>query len=318
MDVRQLETLRAVHDHGGVTAAAAALHVTPSAVSQQLAALQRRTGVALVERVGRGVRLTPVGLELAERALDVAVALARADAACDAYLGRPTGHVRVAAFQSGATLLFPGLLTRLAAPRGQPGDGERGEAGDGVTVELADEDVAQSEFPALTASHDVVVAHRPDDALPAAAAWGAGVVVVPLLREPLDVALPPGHRLAGRASVTPSDLADEPWIAVREGFPVAGVLDAVARSAGTPPRVVQRINDFRVVEGLVAAGHGVSLLPRWSTDDRGGERFALVPLAGVPAARLVDALLRPDRAERRVVRRVLDALRDEARARATA
>ncbi|WP_199422775.1 LysR family transcriptional regulator [Actinotalea solisilvae] len=310
MDVRQLEALRAVHDHGGVTAAARALHVTPSAVSQQLAALQRRTGVALVERAGRGVRLTPVGLELAERAVDVAVALARADAACDAYLGRPTGHVRVAAFQSGATLLFPGLLTRLAATQG--------EDGGAVTVELADEDVAQSDFPALTASHDVVVAHRPDAPVPPGTAWGAGVVVVPLLREPLDVALPPGHRLAGRASVTPADLADEPWIAVREGFPVAGVLDAVARSAGAPPRVVQRINDFRVVEGLVAAGHGVSLLPRWSTDDRGGERFALVPLADVPAARRVDALLRPDRAERRVVRRVLDALRDEARARSAA
>ncbi len=303
MDARQLETLRAVHERGGVTAAAQALHLTPSAVSQQLAALQRHVGVALVERVGRGVRLTPVGRELADRALDVAVALARAEAACEEYLERPTGHVRVAAFQSGAALLFPGLLTRLADPGG-------------VTVELSDEDVAQSDFPALTAEHDVVVGHRPDVPDGTSWDWGRDVVVVPLLREPLDVALPPGHRLAGRASVTPADLADEPWVAVREGFPVAAVLDAVARQAGSAARVVHRINDFRVVEALVAAGHGVSLLPRFSTDHRGGTRFALVPLAGVRAARRVDALVRPDRAERRVVRRVLDALREEAAVRA--
>ncbi|WP_182113052.1 MULTISPECIES: LysR family transcriptional regulator [unclassified Actinotalea] len=296
MDLRHLESLRAVRDHGGVVAAARALHLTPSAVSQQLAALQRGTGVPLVERVGRGVRLTAAGSELADRALEVAVALSRAEAAVDAYLERPTGRVRVAAFPSAATMLFPGLLARLDADA------------PGIDVELADEDVAQGEFPALTARHDVVVAHRPD----VPARWGPDLVVVPLLREPLDVALPPGHRLAGREALTPGDLAHERWVTVREGFPVAAVLDAVAEAAGAPPHVVQRINDFGVVEALVAAGHGVSLLPRYTADHRDGARFALVPLRGVRAARRVDALVRPDRAERVVVRRVVDALRAEA------
>jgi DNA-binding transcriptional LysR family regulator len=292
MDVRHLATLRAVRDHGGVTSAAAALHLTPSAVSQQLRALSRGAGVDVVERVGRGIRLTGPGAALADAALEVAVALERAEAAVDAFRSAPHGTVRVAAFQSGAELLLPGLLTRVRAM-------------DGVRVELGDEDVAQDEFPALTAEFDVVVAHRPDDGH----AWPAGVRVVPLLREPLDVALPPGHPLADREVLTPQDLADQDWIAVREGFPVAGVLDAVTAAVGAPLRVVQRFNDFGVVEALVAAGHGISLLPRYTAGRRGAR---LVPLAGVRAGRRIDALVRPDRAERRVVGRVLDALRAEA------
>ena len=295
MDPLHLETLRAVHDRGGVTAAALVLRLTPSAVSQQLKALQRVAGVPLTERVGRGLRLTPAGEALAASAVDVAVALRRAEAACDAFLARPTGTVRLAAFQSGAQMLVPGLLTRLAADPG-------------ITLQVADEDVAQRDFPALTADADVVVAHRPDRGH----AWDPAVRVVPLLREPLDVALPLGHRLADRESVRPADLVEEGWIAVREGFPVAAVLAAIAADAGTVPRVVHRINDFHVVEALVAAGHGISLLPRYTADDRGGTRFRMVPLAGIRAGREIDALARPDRAERVVVRRVLDLLAAEA------
>ncbi|WP_282948520.1 LysR family transcriptional regulator [Cellulomonas endometrii] len=292
MDTRHLSTLRAVRDHGGVTAAAAVLHLTPSAVSQQLRALARDAGVDVVERVGRGIRLTGPGRALADAALDVAVALERAEAAVDAFRSAPQGTVRVAAFQSGAELLLPGLLTRV-------------QAMSGVRVELGDEDVAQEDFPALTTEFDVVVAHRPDSAYE----WPAGLEVVPLLREPLDVALPPGHSLADRDVLTPQDLADQPWIAVREGFPVAGVLDAVTAAVGAPLRIVQRFNDFGVVEALVAAGHGISLLPRHTAGLRG---VRLVPLAGVRAGRRIDALVRPDRAERRVVGRVLQALRTEA------
>lgn len=292
MDPSALATLRAVRAHGGVTAAATVRHLTPSAVSQQLAGLQREVGVPLTERVGRGVRLTPAGDALADAALDVAVALERARAACDAYVARPTGTVTVSAFASGAQLLLPGLLDRVAAL-------------DGLTLECVDEDVAQDEFVALTDRIDVVVAHRPD----LGPGWGPDVVVEPLLREPLDVAVPADHPLAAAGSVAPEDLVDAPWIAVREGFPVARVLHEVAARTGREPRVVHRINDFHVVEALVAAGHGVSLLPRWTTRAGPGTGLRLLPLRDVRAGRLVDALLRPDRAERRAVRRVLDELR---------
>ncbi|MGY1738206.1 LysR family transcriptional regulator [Geodermatophilus sp. SYSU D00684] len=293
MDVRALETLRAVRTQGGVTAAAAVLHLTPSAVSQQLAVLSREAGVSLTERVGRGLRLTAAGEALAEAAVDVAVAVERARAACAAFLERPEGTVRVSAFQSGAQLLLPPLLTRVRALGG-------------ITVECSDEDVALDEFPALTDRVDVVVAHRPDGAQ-----WPVpGLRVVPLLREPLDVAVPRDHPLAGRSQVRPGDLVDEDWIAVREGFPVATVLAAVAAGSGAAPRITHRINDFSVVEALVAAGHGISLLPRFTGGGHPGVR--LLPLVGVRAGRQVDALLRPDTAERLVVRRVLDALVDVA------
>lgn len=297
MEARQLEMLRTVRDRGGVGAAAQTLHCTPSAVSQQLKALEREVGVVLTERVGRGLRLTAAGRALAESAVDVAVALERARSACAQFLARPSGTVRVAAFQSAAQMLLPGLLTRLAtSPE--------------ITVEVRDEDVAQREFPGLTVDVDVVIAHRPDPGAP----WPGSVTAAPLLREPLDVAVPVDHRLAARASVTPHDLLDERWIAVREGFPVATVLEEIGRHAGAAPHVVHRINDFHVAEALVAAGHGIALLPRFTADDRGGSRYRLVPLDGVPGGRRIDALMRPDRAERLVVGRVLAELVAEASA----
>jgi DNA-binding transcriptional LysR family regulator len=292
MDLRSLETLRAVRTQGGVTAAAAVLHLTPSAVSQQLAALAREMGVPLTERVGRGLQLTPAGVALAEAAGEVAVAVERARAACGEFLDTPQGTVRVSAFQSGARLLLPDLLTRVARIGG-------------ITLECSDEDVALADFAALTDRVDIVIAHRPDGGADWAAGRG-GLRVVPLLREPLDVAVAAGHPLAGRGPVRPEDLVDQDWITVREGFPVATVLDAVAARSGTAPRITHRINDFSVVEALVAAGHGVSLLPRYSSGSHPGVR--LLPLAGVRAGRRVDALLRPDHAERLVVRRVLGEL----------
>lgn len=293
MDARELETLRAVRTHGGVTAAAASLHLTPSAVSQQLASLQAGIGVQLTERVGRGLRLTPAGVALAEAAVDVAVALERARTACERFLERPTGAVTISAFHSAALVLLPPLLTRIARVGG-------------ITLSCSDADLAQADFAAQADRVDVVIAHRPETD----SGWtanGARLLVVPLLREPLDVAVAAGHPLAGRAEVRLEDLADQDWISVREGFPVAGVLDEIAARSGVRPRIAHRINDFHVVEALVTAGHGISLLPRYSSGRTPGVR--LIPLAGVRAGRQVDALMRPDRAERLVVRTVVDELR---------
>ncbi|TNM61541.1 LysR family transcriptional regulator [Streptomyces sp. NP160] len=297
MDVRALEALRAVRSQGGVTRAAAVLHLTPSAVSQHLASLTRQAGVPLTERAGRGLRLTAAGLALAGAADDVAVALERARTAVRDAQEASTGSVSVSAFSSGAELLLPGLLTRLA--------------GSGVEVECTDEDVPLDDFAPLTDRIDVVIAHRPEGER----AWvgSPGVRVVPLLREPLDVAVPVGDPLVAVAAehggVRPADLAGQRWIAVKEGFPVAEVLRTVRGAGpegGQPSRVVSRINDFHVVLELVAARHGASLLPRYTCGRHPGVR--LLPLLGVRAGRQVDALVRADTAERPVVRRVLTEL----------
>ncbi len=299
MDARHLAVLREVAEHGSVTEAARVLHLTPSAVSQQLKTLEAVAGTPLIERVGRGIRVTPAGHELAKAAVDVAVAIERAAATCARYAAQPVGTVRVAAFQSAGQMLFPGLLSAIADD-------------DGVIVECGEQDVAQSQFAPLTSEYDIVIAHRPDRSY----AWAvtAELRVVPLLREPMDIALPAGHPLAGKATLRPSDLAGERWITVQDGFPIADIVHAIANKSGAPLQVAHRINDFHVTETLVAAGHGIALLPRYTANPRDGTRFVLRPIDDVPASREIDALLRPDRYERIIVRNVLQALQAAAAA----
>ncbi|WP_091933740.1 LysR family transcriptional regulator [Blastococcus sp. DSM 46786] len=298
MEPAQLLLLRELAEHGSVTAVARATARTPSAVSQQLKVLQRRAGVPLVERVGRGVRLTDAGRALAGIATGVATALAAAEADWADYRGGAGGTVRLAVFHSAGELLVPGLLDRLAAaPQ--------------ITLETHDEDVSQDDFAALTADYDVVVAHRSDDVVPPARPQ---VEVRLLLREPLDVALPLDHPLARRDRVSPLDVIGEQWIAPPAEFPIDRVLTAIAARAGAPVRVVRRTTHLPLMEKLVSHGHGVALLPRHTTRERSAGRLALVPLADLRAGRIVEALVRPDKAARRAVRTVVDALVAEAAA----
>ena len=296
MDVARLRVLRELADRGSVTAVAAALSFTPSAISQQLRALSAEVGVPLTEPAGRGLRLTAAGQSLVTQAEEVFTALARAQAAVDGLRSLPSGEVRMALFPSGARMLLAGLLRRMTALPD-------------VDLRCRDVDMTPPDVPVLAADYDVVVTHRDERT---AAAPASRFTVVPLLREPLDVVLPPGHPLARRRRLRLHELAGEPWISVDVGWPVDDVLRAIAVQTGTSPRIVQRINDFSVTEELVAAGVGIALLPRYSTDDRGGRRLARRPLAGVRAARLVEAVLRTSTAQRPAVRAVLDALRAEA------
>ena len=296
MDVGRLRVLRELADRGSVTAVAAALSFTPSAISQQLRALTAEVGVPLTEPAGRGLRLTAAGRALVTQSEEVFTALARAQAAVDGLRSLPGGEVRMALFPSGARMLLAGLLRRMTAFPD-------------VALRCRDVDMTPLDVPALAADYDVVVTHRDERT---AAVPEPRFTVVPLLREPLDVVLPPGHPLARHRRLRLAQLADEPWISVDVGWPVDDVLRALAVQTGTSPRIVQRINDFSVTEELVAAGVGIALLPRYSTDDRGGRRLARRPVAGVRAARVVEAVLRTSTAQRPAVAAVLDALRAEA------
>jgi DNA-binding transcriptional LysR family regulator len=298
MDVQRLRVLRELADRGSVTAVAAALSFTPSAVSQQLKALSREIGMPLTEPAGRGLRLTDAGHALVAEAEAVLTALARAEATVERLRTTPRGLVRMALFPSGARMILPGLLRRLdALPE--------------VGLHCRDVDLTPADVPALTADFDIVVSHRDETGPPPATErW----LVVPLLREPLDVVLPPGHPLAARPQLRLDELADEAWISVEVGWPVDDVLRTIAVRTGHTPRVVQRFNDFSVTAELVAAGHGIALLPRYSIHDQGGLRLVRRPLAGVRAARLVEAVLRTSVAERPAVSAVLEALRAEAAA----
>lgn len=294
MDERQLRILRELGELGSVTAVADALLVTPSAISQQLRLLQRAIPVPLTERQGRRLVLTDAGQALAGAAVEVETALARARHSVEEFVGQPDGEVSVAAFHSAGAAFFPPLLRALAGP-GTP------------VPRLADEDVRQEDFPRLTREYDLVLAHRLDHAPP----WPDTVTVTTLLREPLDVALPVGHRLAAKRRVTPGDVADEPWITVHDGFPVLATIEAIAAAAGRRLHLAHRINEFAVVAEAVAAGGGIALMPRWTM--RPHPALVLRPLSGVRATRHVDALCRPERTARAAVRTVLMELRRAAR-----
>ncbi|GAB7051138.1 LysR family transcriptional regulator [Catenuloplanes indicus] len=289
MNERQLQILREVGELGSVTAAAEALAMTPSAVSQQLRLLQRPIPVPLTERDGRRLVLTGAGRALAGAAIEVETALARARSVVEEFVERPDADVSVAAFHSAAAAFFP-LLLRRSGP-GHP------------RLAFADEDVAQEEFPRLTRDYDLVLAHRLGHASP----WPDTVVASPLLREPLDVALSSDHPLAGKRRLSPYDVVDEPWIAVHEGFPLSATVDAIATAAGRPLTVVHRINDLAVAAEVVVARGGLALMPRWTTRARPG--MVLRPLGGVRTRRHIDVLHRPERAARRAVRAVLSELR---------
>ena len=295
MDVRRLELLRELAERGSITAVAAATNRTASAVSQQLKVLEREAGIALTERHGRGIILTGAGRMLAQTATDVAVALERADALWEDFKQAPRGVVTLTTFPTGGQMLLPGLLTAIADVPG-------------LELACTDQDPLLPDFADLTPDFDIVLADSPG-MLPS---WKErGIAVVPLMTEPLDVALPEGHPLAAKRSLSPADLVDELWVGVPLGFPYDRILRQIEVINGSPARIGQRFLDNGIVEAIVAAGHGIAILPRYTTRDH-ENGLVTRPLSGVRATRRISALMRPDRAERPSVRLVVEALSTEA------
>lgn len=292
MDLRRLRILRELADRGTVAATADAINITPSAVSQQLKVLQDEVGVVLVRREGRGVKLTEAGLAMAAAAAEVSTAMERAQATVDFYRKGWQTQIRAAFFPSSAEMFLPGLLYRIKEISG-------------LQFEAFHEDPMVSGFVPLTADYDFVVAHSsPGDSFSQ-----PGIVVVPLLKEPLDVAMPTTHPLAAKAGLTPEDVIDYSWIGVPEGFPFDSILAQVEAKTGRRVTRSQRYPDLRVMEALVSAGHGLAFLPRYTALGSGGRGYVLRPLEGVSASRNIVALARTDIAERTTIQQVLGLLK---------
>lgn len=293
MDVQRLELLRELAERGSVTAVARATHRTASAVSQQLKVLEREAGLPLTERRGRGLVLTNAGRALARSATDVAVALARADALWDEFRHDATGEVSLVTFPTAGQMLLPGVVSDLTAVTG-------------LVLNCTDMDSEVSDFPGLTAEFDIVLAHT----MRGQPSWGGrGLTVVPLMTEPLDVGLPADHRLAGRAWIAPSDVVEETWIGVAEGYPFERILHEIEQQTGARLSVAQRFADLRLIESFIMAGLGIALMPRYTSGGGKPGKLVLKPLRGVHAERSIVALMRPDRAERLAVRTVVELLR---------
>ena len=293
MELHQLEILRELGSLGSLTAVADTLRVTPSAVSQQLAALQREFQVPLTRREGRTLALTDAGRALAHAGADVIDAMAAARGAVAAFERSESGRVRLCGFHSAAQALFGPLIAELR------------DRDAGPDLRLSDEDVAQDDFPALTAHYDLVLAHR----LKHSAPWpSTGVEVIPLLQEPLDIALPVDHPLTAHAELSPLHLAREPWVASRAGYSPDDLLGAIAALADTPLNVVHRVNDYASAASIIAAGAAIGLVPRYTVGSA-HDGLVLRPLIGLNATRNVDLLTRPENLHRRSVQTVVAALR---------
>ncbi|MDN5668990.1 MAG: LysR family transcriptional regulator [Renibacterium salmoninarum] len=292
MEIHQLQLLRELGELGSVTAVAETLKVTPSAVSQQLAQLQRGIDVPLTRKEGRTLVLTEAGKVLAEAGGKVIQAMAQAEAAIGEHLEDPRGTVSVCAFHSAGQTLFGPLIEKL-------------KAGHGPSLVLADEDVSEHDFPALTGRYDLVLAHR----MSHSGQWdSSGVTATTLAEEPFDVVLPTGHPLAGRAALRPQDLAGERWATSRAGYSPADVLNAISMVTSAEPQVAHRVNDYSTVASIVAGGGVLGLLPRYLATAALPPGVLLKPLDGIRTRRKIDLLSRPENLARQSVRAVADAL----------
>ncbi|MGY4858521.1 LysR family transcriptional regulator [Cryobacterium sp. AP23] len=292
MELGQLRALRELGDRGSIAAVAAALFVSPSSISQQISALQRHSAAPLTSKDGRRTVLTDAGRALALAAIDVEVALERAGQAVARFQNDRSGDVSVAAFHSAGLAVFGPLLAACESP-------------DLPDVRLTDFDVAQDDFPLLTADHDLVLAHR----MVGSPSWPGSVRVESLLFEPLDIAVRQDHPLAAKAAIEPADLERESWVAVHEGFPLEQALAVIAGIAGTEARVRHRINEFSVAAAIVEASGCVALMPRYTTDLRDHPGLVLRPLARPELGRHIDCLARPETLERSNAKAVLAQIR---------
>src|SRR3954469_3436587 len=301
LDLHRLRLLHELRERGTIAAVAEALRFTPSAVSQQLAVLEREAGVPLLERVGRGVRLTDAARRLADHADGVLARLEQAEAELAATSGAH-GRVRVAAFQTAARSLVVPVMRPLA------------DRHPGLRIELLEEEV-EGALPMLRAGEvDLVVAEeyrsvpRPPE---------AALERTPLGHDDIVLVISSDHPAAADGGPVPlRRLADESWCSTRAGTLFAALVEGACRTAGFEPDIRHRANDVDLLVQLAADRHGVALVPRLGQP--GAHPGVAVRPTARPAASALErqlyATVRRGGAERPSVAATLDALRARAAA----
>ncbi|MEU2677382.1 LysR substrate-binding domain-containing protein [Streptomyces sp. NPDC007107] len=292
-DVKKLRILRTLRDRGTVTATAEALLMTPSAVSQQLTNLARQLGVPLLEAQGRRVRLTDAAHLVLRHAEAVFAQLERADAELTGYLRGEAGLVRVGAFSTAVPALVVPAVELLAA-----------DDRPGPQVRVREAEAAQA--------YELLSAGEVDLALSLAAhaptARDPRFTLLPLLADPLDVALPAGHPLAGTPALRLADLSGEPWIFGGSG-PWSEITTAACEAAGFVPEQAHSAAGWTAILAMVRAGMGVALIPRMvSASDRPRDGVRMRVLEEDRPYRHVVAAVRQGAERGPAVARVLTAL----------
>ncbi|WP_270685010.1 LysR family transcriptional regulator [Nocardiopsis endophytica] len=247
LSVDRMRVLHAIAANGSLTGAAEELRVTNSAVSQQLSKLEREVGQPLVERNGRGIRLTEAAEVLVEHTGQILSLVRQAEADLEAHRDAVIGHLRLASIATAARGLVPHALVSLK------------ECHPRLAVELVEQE--------------------PDDSIPAVSRGDADMAVVvdwtgaplplprgmertPLMEDIADLALPSGHPLAHRGLVALDEVVDLPWISWPRGGACGEWLHRMISEQGSEPRIVHTAEEHQTKLALVAAGLGAAVMPR--------------------------------------------------------
>ncbi|AHH96454.1 LysR family transcriptional regulator [Kutzneria albida] len=247
IDLGRLRALHAVAVHGSINAAAAALGYTPSAVSQQIAKLERETRTTLLERRGRGVVLTDAARSLAGTAHSVLALVEQAEIRLEQLRGAAVGRVRLGAFATACRGLLPPAVAALAAEQAE------------LDLRVLEVDPPSAVEMVSRGELDVAVVH---DWTNTPLAVDESLARHPLGEDHADVLVPAGHRLAEQSSVQPEDLVGERWICQPAGSICHDWLVRTMREARVEPIVAHEITEYQTQLEFLALGQGIALLPR--------------------------------------------------------
>ncbi len=260
IEIAALRALVAVEQQGSVVAASEAMGFSPSAVSQQIKKLEKQSGVAVLERHGRGVLLTDRGMALAEYGRRILGELEELQATLLADPAKPSGVLRLVAFSTACRGLVGPMLGKLGAT--QAGTGSRagsGPGGSGLEIRVVAEDPREAVQRVATGEADLGIVHN----------WHSVPLVIPenmvhedLCLDTADVLLNSAHPLAGRTAVEPSDLVDEGWISTPAGAICNEALLAILAGLGRVPDIRIYDPDFSTHIAMVQQGVAVALVPR--------------------------------------------------------
>ncbi|GHB12907.1 LysR family transcriptional regulator [Streptomyces chryseus] len=291
LNLERLRTLDALARHGSVSGAADGLHVTTSAVSQQLAKLEREVGQPLLAKNGRGVRLTDAGRLLADHAARILSQVELAQSDIEAQRGRVVGDLTVVAFPTAARGLLPAALSALRVEHPQ------------LRVQMREMEPDEAVRGVMRGDYDLAVVldwyNRP-------LSMPEGLAKQELLHDPADVAMHVDHPLAGRDAVDLEEFADDDWVTWAEGEFCHEWLMFTLRGKGVEPRIAHVAEEHATQLALIAEGLGVCVAPRLG---RGPvpDRVRVVPVRHA-MRRHVYAVWRADADRRPSIRAAVDAL----------
>lgn len=295
LDPHRLRLLAEFADRGTIAATATALGYTPSAVSQQLAVLEREAGAGLLDRTARSAELTDAGRRLAGHARQILAMMETAEADLSARAQEPEGRVVVTAFPSAAAAFAPALAHSLRVHPGltllmrqsQPGEGPRPVSSGEADIALVDDWSGRLAQPG-GGQPGLLQFHR-------------------LLRDPLVLVVPRNHPVAGQQRIQLRKLRDEAWMVAPAGEPSRQAVDRLLAGSGGVPRVSWEFEGLGTILSLVARGIGIAAVPRLALA-AGAGRVTVRDLPGTGPARDVYAVVRTSSVRRPAISVVLAAL----------